>query len=137
MKRILKVISAALCVCIISSASVSAEVMTEKSATGPADTVYVAGNPDLYPIEYYDAESKIYKGIVPEMLRRVSDNTGISFTYVSAGMENEQERLSRNNQVEIVTAVLFDDEDCTLKEKYPVLTVEDEAGEKTHRISCI
>ena len=134
MKRILKVISAALCVCIISSASVSAEVMTEKSATGPADTVYVAGNPDLYPIEYYDAESKIYKGIVPEMLRRVSDNTGISFTYVSAGMENEQKRLSRNNQVEIVTAVLSDDDECRLEEKYPVLTVKDEAGEKTYCI---
>ena len=90
MKRILKVISAALCICLLTSAALSAEVLTEKSGTGSADTVYVAGNPDLYPIEYYDAESGSYMGIVPEMLSMVSDNTGISFTYVSAGMENEQ-----------------------------------------------
>ena len=24
--------------------------------------IYAAGNPDLYPIEYYDAESQTYQG---------------------------------------------------------------------------
>ena len=35
-----------------------ASVTTTKETTGPADTIYVAGNPDSYPIEYYDPDSE-------------------------------------------------------------------------------
>ena len=27
--------------------------------------IYVAGNPDLYPAEYYDAQSGTYQGAIP------------------------------------------------------------------------
>ena len=30
-----------------------AQVLTTVEEAGPADCVYIAGNPDLYPIEYY------------------------------------------------------------------------------------
>ena len=33
---------------------VSAQVITTTGPTGAADAVYVAGNPDFYPIEYYN-----------------------------------------------------------------------------------
>ena len=35
-----------------------AQVLTTVEEAGPADCVYIAGNPDLYPIEYYDREQK-------------------------------------------------------------------------------
>ena len=34
--------------------------------TAEGDTVYVAGNPDLYPFEYYDTQSESYQGILPD-----------------------------------------------------------------------
>lgn len=33
-----------------------AQVLTTVEEAGPADCVYIAGNPNLYPIEYYDSE---------------------------------------------------------------------------------
>ena len=30
--------------------------------------IYVAGNPDLYPMEYYDPESGTYQGAIPDFL---------------------------------------------------------------------
>ena len=35
-----------------------AQVLTTVEEAGPADCVYIAGNPDLYPIEYYDSEQQ-------------------------------------------------------------------------------
>lgn len=43
-----------------------AQVLTTVEEAGPADCVYIAGNPDLYPIEYYDSEQQCYRGILPE-----------------------------------------------------------------------
>ena len=32
--------------------------------------IYVAGNPDLYPLEYYDADSQTYQGAIPSFLEQ-------------------------------------------------------------------
>ena len=64
-----------------------AQVLTTVEEAGPADCVYIAGNPDLYPIEYYDSEQQCYRGILPELLGMVAEDTGISFAYVNAGSE--------------------------------------------------
>ena len=88
-------------VCMI---QVSAGVMTTTEPTGAADAVYVAGNPDFYPIEYYDEESGSYEGIMPEMLEKVSEKTGMDFVYVSGGNKNRQKNLAENRQVEMVSA---------------------------------
>ena len=45
-----------------------AQVLTTVEEAGPADCVYIAGNPNLYPIEYYDSEQQCYRGILPELL---------------------------------------------------------------------
>ena len=34
--------------------------------------IYVAGNPDAYPLEYYDDDTGTYEGIIPQMLRSFS-----------------------------------------------------------------
>ena len=68
------------------------------------DTVYVAGNPDLFPFEYYDARSNSYLGILPELYQEISQTTGMEFIYLHPGMMNQQSRLAKNGQVELVSA---------------------------------
>lgn len=92
-----------LCVLML-PAKASAQVSYTEEPTGEADTIYVAGNPDLFPIESYNDEKGEYEGIVPEVLKIISEKTGINFTYVSAGSENRQVQLAKNKQVEMLTA---------------------------------
>ena len=89
---------------IVCMTQVSAGVMTTTEPTGAADAVYVAGNPDFYPIEYYDEESGAYEGILPEILEKVSEKTGMDFVYVSGGRKIRQKNLAENCQVEMVSA---------------------------------
>ena len=92
------------CLIFVSSAfSVSAAVEYTAEPTG-GKTVYVAGNPDMYPIEYYDADKKTYKGILPDLYAEISENTGLDFTYIRSGSKNEQNRLAKNRQAEIISA---------------------------------
>lgn len=88
---------------VLSSFSVYAAVDSTTDATA-GDAIYIAGNPDLFPIEYYDSEAKEYKGILPEIFAKISENTGIEFAYIRAGIQNEQRRLAGNNQAEIISA---------------------------------
>lgn len=74
------------------------------SGAANGQSVYIAGNPDLYPIEYYDTEAKAYKGMLPDLYGEISERTGLNFTYIRGGTVNEQNRLAKNRQVEIVSA---------------------------------
>ena len=88
---------------------------------GTADTVYVAGNPDCFPVEYYDSGSKTFRGVIPDILKKISEKTGISFTYISASSKNRQKELSRNNQAELVTAIESERSECSVSETEPIL----------------
>ena len=48
-------------------------------------TVYVAGNPDAYPVEYFDKDSGTYRGILPDLLEEFSQETGIQVEYYHPG----------------------------------------------------
>lgn len=98
-----RILTAVLIAAFLSFAAAYAEVKTTEAPTDE-DAIYIAGNPDLYPIEYYDAESSCYEGILPEIYKSISRKTGVDFTYVSAGKENQQKRLSDNLQVEMISA---------------------------------
>lgn len=80
-----------------------AQVVATAEATAP-HAVYIAGNPDCYPLEYYDREAGVYRGLLPELYARISEQLGVDFAYVRAGEDNLQDRLAANNQVEIVSA---------------------------------
>ena len=83
--------------------SVCAQVdSTSEQTAGTA--IYVAGNPDMYPIEYYNEETESYVGILPELYDQISEKYGMDICYVSSGMKNSQKRLASNCQVEIVSA---------------------------------
>lgn len=97
-----------------------AEVYTVDEPTN-GDTIYIAGDPDMYPIEYYDTDDKEYKGILPQMYKKISEDTGIDFSYINSGTVNEQYRLAKNDQVEIVSAHAKGDVD-DLAEEVHILT---------------
>ena len=75
----------------------------------------------MYPIEYYDTDDKEYKGILPQMYKKISEDTGIDFSYINSGTVNEQYRLAKNDQVEIVSAHAKGDVD-DLAEEVHILT---------------
>lgn len=102
-----------------------ADVITSADGTGPADYIYVAGNPNFYPLEYYNADEQCYQGLMPMLLERVSDDTGLSFAYVNAGTQNTQQELIRNNQVEMATALRTEELSRNAVSKwYAVCTIE-------------
>lgn len=99
------------------SVTTPAKVASTKKATNK-QMVYVAGNPDMYPIEYYDEKSEKYKGILPEVYEKISKENGINFSYVSAGKKDKQNSLAKNNQVEMVSAHEAKSVDGLKKEVY-------------------
>lgn len=84
-------------------------VVSTDEPTGDSDTVYVAGNPDWYPVEYYDKDSKSYEGILPELLEKITAKTGLEFTYVEAGSKDQRKLLADNKQVELISGCRTDE----------------------------
>lgn len=83
---------------------VFSEVITTQRTEGYAEYVYVAGDPDNYPIEYYDEETKSYKGVIPDMLGKISERSGLDFVYIN-GDKKDRQMLGENLQVDIVSSV--------------------------------
>lgn len=112
-----------------------AQVLTTAEEAGPADCVYIAGNPDLYPIEYYDSEQQCYRGVLPELLRMVAEKTGISFAYVNSGKDDTRLEMARNSQVEMVTAFYREEFNrLVLPVQRTVLTAEVDGRETAIRV---
>lgn len=95
---------------LLSAASVLGKVAVTEKPAGEAGMVFVAGSPDLYPLEYYDKKDKCYKGAMPLLLEEISGETGIDFVYVSAGEDDERVRLAENNQVEVISGCMLEKE---------------------------
>ena len=82
----------------------TAEVAFSKDNQGDSQSVFIAGNPDLYPIEYFNPKTQQYEGVMPLLFERISEASGIKFTYIYASKENQQQYLAKNGQVDIVSA---------------------------------
>ncbi len=104
-----------------------AEVITTEKTEGYGNYVYVAGNPDNFPIEYYDDELKEYCGIIPDMLKKISKLSGINFVYIN-GNKNDKNVLGENLQVDIVSSVCGS-ENLSYKKDYLELVSYKDRGE--------
>lgn len=104
MKKSLLVIATLLCVFFsllpITAAQPSVD-FTEDGAARQA-SIYVAGNPDCLPVEYYDADTGTYKGAAPAFLSLASEKTGLSFVYIRAGEQDRRATLARNGQIDLM-----------------------------------
>lgn len=69
-------------------------------------TVYVAGNADMYPIEYYDDKSGQFAGLMPQLYAVISEKTGYTFQYLEDSSPHAQARLAKNGQADIISAYL-------------------------------
>lgn len=107
MKKLIALAFVFLCV-ITFCVSVSAEVATTNEPTDNKN-IYIAGNSNLYPLEFYNKKTKTYEGILPDIYERISNETGIEFSYVSADSKNQQKQLAKNFQVEVVSAYIKGD----------------------------
>lgn len=90
-------------------ADANALVTTTSEQAGSADTVYVLGNPAAYPIEYYNTETKRYEGIMPSILEKVAQETGLRFTYIDGGLKDVRAKAAENGQAEMVSGLSSSD----------------------------
>lgn len=65
--------------------------------------LYVAGNPDAYPVEYYDASTDSFEGVIPELLRRFSEESGYEVIYFPYSGGDSRAHLAGNLQVDLVS----------------------------------
>lgn len=65
--------------------------------------IYIAGNPDAYPLEYYDADSQTYQGVIPQLLADFSAQSAYELVYYSPGPEDRREHMAKNRQVDLLS----------------------------------
>lgn len=65
--------------------------------------IFVAGNPDLYPLEYYDTGTGTYEGVIPRLLARFSEETRYEIRYLQPGSADQREHLAENRQVDLIS----------------------------------
>lgn len=129
---IIRLLISSISLCALLCTAAAAAVTSTPEATGDAGTVYVAGNPDWYPVEYYDQDTKQYAGILPELLELVGEETGLEFTYIQAGPEDQRQRLAENGQVELVSGCALDEawlQEAGMRTSDAILSIPVEDGE--------
>lgn len=72
--------------------------------------IYVAGNPDAYPLEYYDSQSETYKGVIPQIFKEFSNQSRFEVLYYQGGTSDNRKHLAENKQVDIVSGCIKGDE---------------------------
>lgn len=65
--------------------------------------IYVAGNPELYPLEYYDPESGEYQGAIPDFLARFAGEYGYDLRYIQPGEKDRREDLADHQQIDLIS----------------------------------
>ncbi|MBQ4516491.1 MAG: transporter substrate-binding domain-containing protein, partial [Clostridia bacterium] len=81
------------------------DVKTTSIINEDSEFIYVAGNPDFYPVEFYNKNSGKYEGIMPEILKLISNKTGLKFAYVNS--KRTQSELADNLQVEVISSYVI------------------------------
>lgn len=90
----------------------SAEVTSTPKPSDRENILYVAGDTDNYPLEYYDSGLNEFRGIIPDILNKISDYSGIDFVYINWD-KTDKYSLAENSQVDLVSSV-------TATEKVPM-----------------
>ena len=103
---------------------VFAEVITSTKTEGYEDYIYVVGDVDNFPIEFYDKDSKSFKGIIPDLLKIISEDSGVNFVYFD-GDKSNKDVLGEDFKAHIISSA--DGLDSYGKE-YLELISYDEAG---------
>ena len=68
--------------------------------------IYVAGAPDLYPLEFYDPDSQSYQGAIPAFLEDFAQAYGYDLRYLQPGERDRREQLAVDQQVDLISGCL-------------------------------
>ncbi len=97
--------------------------------------IYVAGNPDAYPVEYYNEDSQTYEGVIPGLLRDFSEQSSYDIIYYDAGVNDNRDELYKNNQVDIISANTGESGSWNSTDTLAVISLENEQGKITYYLS--
>lgn len=65
--------------------------------------IYVAGNPNAYPLEYYDSQSETYQGLMPQLYGLFSQQSDYEIQYYPSQGADQREHLGENLQVDLLS----------------------------------
>ena len=91
--------------------------------TAPAHEVVgiaVAGHTDYFPLEYYDKSTQSFDGVMPRILKLVSQKTGLHFTYLDD--PRSQTELANEGVAELVSAYIVGSNYAFAHEKMTALS---------------
>lgn len=91
--------------------------------------IYVAGNPSIYPIEYYDRTTDSYQGVIPELLEQFSEESGYEIQYYEPGDRDQRAQMAASRQVDIISGCTGDEEFQNTEEQEVVLFQAEKNGE--------
>ena len=83
--------------------------------------ITVAVSTDMSPIEYYDENSKSFKGLVVNYFDRISEITGLKFQFVERGDEKSIKQALEDNTIQLLATAT---EGGYVEKTYPVTLTE-------------
>lgn len=101
------------------------------------ETVLIAGNDGLYPIESYDPKTERYVGLLPELYERIGRETGLRLVYLPHEGDTGQRQRTENRQADILSAYLPDTVDERLLRELTVCRRETEQGVQEIRVGFL
>lgn len=91
--------------------------------------IYVAGNPDAYPLEYYDPDTESYQGVIPRLLAQFSEESAYRIVYYAPGARDQRAQLARNLQVDLLSGYTAGDD--LPQDGEPLVLFQADAGGQT------
>lgn len=67
--------------------------------------ILVVGNADNYPYEWFDAQSKIYKGIYPDILALIAKQSGLQFKIIRTNSIEESWALIKSDKADLIYGI--------------------------------
>lgn len=105
-----------------------ARVLTLNQTDGYPEGIYIAGDTDNYPLEYYNEDEKAFSGIIPDLLDSISQRLDIPFVYIN-GTGRDKNHLGENMQVDIVSSM---SKNTSYGKQYLELISYEENGKTVH-----
>lgn len=98
--------------------------------------IYVAGNPDAYPLEYYDKAAETYEGLLPQLFRQFSAQSRYEVLYYPTDGADRREHLAENQQVDILSGYREGDAFPVSEERVTLFETA-YGGESQHYFLCL
>jgi len=128
--RSVALLSGFLCICTVFTAVLLGSVITETDALATSvpsssekdvKTVYVAGNPDFYPVEFYNPKTGAYEGVLPLVFDELSSKLNMDFEYIN-GAEEYNIRNSYHTGVHIFSSHIIGSDPEYVKDEVRVIS---------------